>query len=138
MSKGLDKHKHRSESLSYFGKDLVRRSGSHCELCNASGTKLSIFEVPPVPKEPDFEHCIFICDTCKEQIEKPKTLTLDHWRCLNTSAWSTVPAVQVMSVLMIDQLINSVKENEWLQDLKEQLYLTEEIQEWVTSAQSAK
>lgn len=138
MSKGLEKHKHRSESLSYFGKDLVRRSGSHCELCDASGTKLTVFEVPPVPKEAELSHCIFICDTCRGQIEKPKTLNADHWRCLNTSAWSPEPAIQVMSVLLIDQLIANVKDNEWLQDLKEQLYLTEDIQEWIDSAQSQK
>jgi protein PhnA len=138
MSKGLDKHKHRNESLSYFGKDLVRRSGSHCELCNASGTKLSIFEVPPVPKEPDFDHCIFICDTCLTQIEKPKTLNSDHWRCLNTSAWSPVPAVQVMSVLMIEQLIDVTKENDWLLELKDQLYLTDDILSWIETAQTTK
>lgn len=138
MSKGLDKHKHRSESLSYFGKDLVRRSGSHCELCNASGTKLSIYEVPPVPKEPDYEHCIFICESCREQIEKPKTVKPDHWRCLNTSAWSNIPAVQVMSILMINQLIDTQKENEWLQDLKDQLYLTEEIEAWIANTVKSK
>lgn len=138
MSKALEKHKHRSERLSYFGKDLVRRSGSHCELCDASGTKLSVFEVPPIPKEPDFAHCIFICDTCRGQIEKPKTLNPDHWRCLNTSAWSPEPAIQVMSVLIMDKLINAVKENEWLKDLKEQLYLTEEILEWIDDAHAEK
>ena len=134
MSKGLDKHKQRSDSLSYFGKDLVRRSGSHCELCDASGTKLSIHEVPPVPKEPEFEHCIFICETCKEQIEKPKTVVPDHWRCLNTSAWSQEPAVQVMSVLMLDKLIDTTKDNDWMKELREQLYLPEEIESWLEEA----
>jgi len=134
MSKGLDKHKQRSDSLSYFGKDLVRRSGSHCELCDASGTKLFIYEVPPVPKDPEFEQCIFICETCQEQIEKPKTVVSDHWRCLNTSAWSQEPAVQVMSVLMLDRLIDTTKENEWMKELREQLYLTEEIESWLDEA----
>lgn len=131
MSKGLDKHKQRSDSLSYFGKDLVRRSGSHCELCNASGTKLSIYEVEPVPKAPDFDQCIFICDNCKQQIEKPKTIDPDHWRCLNTSIWSQVPAVQVQSIIMLNTLIEKEKENDWMKELKDQLYLSEEISEWL-------
>ncbi|GAA3920665.1 phnA protein [Litoribacillus peritrichatus] len=127
MSKGSEKHKQRNDAISYFGKDLVRRSGSHCELCNAHGTKLIIHEVPPVPREPDFDHCIFICETCSGQIDKPKTVNPDHWRCLNTSAWSQVPAVQVMSVIMLDRLASE----DWAVELKDQLYLSPEIQNWL-------
>ena len=129
MSKGSEKHKQRNEAIIYFGKDLVRRSGSHCELCDAHGTKLTIHEVPPVPKVPDFDHCIFVCEACSEQINSPKKIDTNHWRCLNTSAWSQIPAVQVMSVLML----NHLSSHDWAVELKEQLYLAPEIQEWLES-----
>ena len=127
MAKGLDKHKARLDALSLFGKDLTRRAGSCCELCDASGTKLNIFEVPPVPSEPEFEHCIFICDTCSTQIDNPKRRDSDHWRCLNKSAWSQVLPVQVMAVHMLDQL----QDCEWAKDLREMLYLEPEVQAWL-------
>ena len=48
MAKGLDKHRERLEALALFGKDLTRRAGSKCELCETAGVKLQIHEVPPV------------------------------------------------------------------------------------------
>lgn len=127
MAKRLDQHRARLDTLSRFGKDLTRRSGSSCELCAASGVKLGIFEVAPAPNEPDFDACIFICETCHEQIDFPKRRDPDHWRCLNTSVWSEVPAVQVQSVLMLRQLLA----HDWARDLEEMLYLPPEIEDWL-------
>ncbi len=129
MSKGYDRHQKRLRSLSVFGKDLTRRSGGHCELCAASHIKLQVFEVPPVPVEPDIDHCIFICEVCQSQADSPKKMDINHWRCLNTSTWSTVPAVQVMAVI----LLNRLAEESWAQDLLDQLYLATEIEQWVES-----
>jgi len=130
-AKGLDKHQARYSELTSFGKDLARRCKSHCELCNASGVKLAIFEVPPVPKTPEFESCIFICEDCLQQIEKPKTLDLNHWHCLHTSAWSEQLPVQVMAVLMLKRIEEKA---DWAKELLEQLYLTEEVEHWVDDA----
>ncbi len=132
MAKGLDKHRERLDALALFGKDLTRRAGSQCELCEASNVKLQIHEVPPVPIEPELEHCIFICGICKDDIEKlnrksAKALNHDHWRCLNTSAWSEVPAVQVMAVHLLKQLGHT----DWAPDLLEALYLDPEIEAWL-------
>ncbi|MEY8205162.1 MAG: phnA protein, partial [Bermanella sp.] len=104
MSKAADKHKARLNELNSFGKDLARRSKSHCELCDAHGMKLLIHEVPPVAKEPEFEHCILICENCQGQIDKPKSIDINHWHCLHSSIWSEVPAVQVMAVLMAQRI----------------------------------
>ena len=62
MAKGLDQHRERLEALALLGKDLTRRAGSKCELCETAGAKLQIHEVPPVPSEPELEGCIFIDD----------------------------------------------------------------------------
>ena len=83
MARGLDQHKERQRILSSFGKDLTRRCKSTCELCEAKEVKLSIYEVPPVLSEPEYESCIFICETCSEQLANPKRIDANHWRCLN-------------------------------------------------------
>lgn len=53
----------------------------------------------------------------------------NHWRCLNTSMWSTVPAVQVMAW----RLLNSLRHEGWPQDLLDMLYLDEETLAWAKS-----
>lgn len=127
MAKGLDKHKERMGKLSSFGKDLTRRSGSKCELCSTSGVSLEVFEVPPVHDDPDFEKCVFICETCKKFIENNKSDPGNHWKCLNTSIWSEVPAVQVLSYKLLKQIEEQEK---WVSELLEEVYLDPEIEEW--------
>jgi len=131
MSKAREKHAQRLEALSLLGKDLTRRSSAHCELCGASGVKLAPYEVEPVQDSPDTDHTVFTCQVCSEQLQKPKHLSVDHWRCLNTSVWSEVAPVQVVAVRMLEHLAEKV---EWAADLHEQLYLEPEIEEWVSLA----
>ncbi|MBY4678940.1 phnA protein [Marinobacterium arenosum] len=120
MAKGLDKHQARQQELSLFGKDLVRRCGSQCEMCGASGVPLSIYEVAPVPSEPDFDRCAMFCDSCREQIDYPKRRDNNHWRCLNGAIWSQVPIVKALAVAMLDKL---AQQEAWAKDLQEQVYL---------------
>ena len=127
MAKGLDQFKQRQEALNRFGKDLARRAKSRCELCDVDGVKLVTHEVEPVPNEPDFDHCILVCNTCKEQLDNPKRIDPNHWRCLNTCVWSEIPAVQVTAVRMLD----SLNDQPWAGDLKEQLYLSPEVETWI-------
>lgn len=127
MSKGHAKHQERHHGLSLFGKDLVRRCGSKCELCESSGVKLSVFEVPPIGTEPDFSHCIMICETCQFQIEKPKRIDSDYWHFLASSMWSTVPPVKVISVAMLKHLSDK---NDWAVQLLDQVYLDSDEDHW--------
>lgn len=124
MAKGREQHQARMSELNSFGKDLAKRCKSKCELCGAS-TSLSIFEVTPVD-EPDFDKCVMICETCREQLEDSKNIAVNHWYCLNETAWSEVPAVQVLVWRMLSELSTE----SWAQDLKDQLYLYEEVVEW--------
>lgn len=128
MSKGYDRHHERHHGLSLYGKDLVRRCSSHCELCDAQGVKLAIYEVPPISNEPLFEHCIMVCETCNEQLHRPKLRDPNHWRCLNHSIWSSVPAVKVAAIAMLQQL---AEEAPWAAELLEQVYLEPEEAEWL-------
>ena len=127
MSKGRDKHQARVNEVSSFGRDLAKRCKSKCELCGEN-TSLAIFEVPPV-KDPDYDKCVMICETCRTQVENPGKINVNHWHCLNETAWSEIPAVQVL----VWRLLNSLRSERWAQDLMDQLYLDEEVVEWAES-----
>jgi len=106
-----------------FEKELQIRSASQCELC-ATSENLRVFAIPPVTDDPN--KYIYICDVCQEQIEDPGKIDVNHWRCLNDSMWSQVPAVQVISW----RQLNRIKREGWPQDLLDMLYLDEETQAW--------
>lgn len=134
MAKGLEKHQARLDALNMLGRDLARRSKSCCELCEASGVALRPMEVPPLPAEPELERTVFLCDTCREQIENPKRRDSDHWRCLNKAVWGETPMAQALAVYMLDQF----QAHDWAVDLKEMLYLEPEISELAASIDFSK
>lgn len=105
-------------------KELQIRSGNKCELCGAE-ENLSVFEIPESPMA-GADAAIYICNVCKEQIEDEDKTEVNHWRCLNDSMWSTVPAVQVMAWRMLNRL----KAEGWPQDLLDMMYLDEETAAW--------
>tara|TARA_R110001606_G_scaffold346892_5_gene496117 strand:+ start:79096 stop:79701 length:606 start_codon:yes stop_codon:yes gene_type:complete len=110
---------------------LLTRSDSKCELCN-SESNLSVYEVPPVT-DANADQCILVCDTCLDQIENPENINANHWRCLNDSMWTAVPAVQVMAWRQLKRLNTEA----WAQDLLDMLYLDEETQTWAAAAELA-
>lgn len=128
MSKGYQGKFHRQNLLSRFAKDLVRRSRSKCELCDKSGVKLDVYELPPQDEEPSTDGCIFICEECRKQIDNPKKMIPSHWRCLNNALWSEVPAIQVISVRILRRLTKL--EHHWAAELLEQAYLDPELEKW--------
>lgn len=109
-------------------KQLQQRSNSSCELCSQSDS-LSIYEIPP-DSDGTLEQCVLLCSTCKQQIEQPETIDIHHWRCLNDSMWSQIPAVQVMAWRMLSQ----ISAEGWPQDLLDMLYLDDETLAWAKSA----
>ena len=110
---------------------LQERSGSHCELCG-SENNLSVYSVPHSASD-DADHSVLLCDTCRNQIENPDTADQAHWRCLNDSMWSQVPAVQVMAWRQLKNLSHEV----WAQDLLDMLYLDEETLAWAEAGVAA-
>lgn len=105
-------------------KSLRQRSDSTCELCGIKDN-LDVFGIPHSP-ENGIDSSILICETCKEQTEDPEKADPNHWRCLNDSMWSTVPAVQVMAWRMLNRL----KSEGWPQDLLDIMYMEDDIKEW--------
>lgn len=102
---------------------LRERSGNVCELCKSTKS-LEVYAVDPGDDSP--EHCILLCETCKNQLEHPEALNADHWRCLNESMWSEVPAVQVTAY----RLLHALRNEGWPQELLEMLYLEDDVKAW--------
>ncbi len=103
---------------------LHARSESKCELCSST-ENLIIYEIPP-DSDGSADKSILICETCHNQIENPEKVDVHHWRCLNDSMWSQIPAVQVMAWRMLTRL----KDEGWPQDLLDMLYLDDQTLAW--------
>ncbi len=112
-------------------KEIFARSGSKCELCGNSD-ELSAFQVAGSTLSGADEY-ILACNTCRTQIELPEQPDPNHWRCLNDSMWSSVPAVQVTAWRMLNRL----KQEGWPQDLLDMLYLDEETLAWAQAGQES-
>lgn len=109
-------------------KELLNRSESKCELCSATDD-LSVYEIPPSSETESgasADQCVLLCSMCREQIEDPEKVDANHWRCLNDSMWSQIPAVQVMAWRMLTRLSSEG----WPQDLLDMLYLDDDTLAW--------
>jgi len=133
MSAGFKGKFHRQNILSRFAKDLVRRSRSHCELCDKNGVKLDVYELLPLEEDPYVDGCIFICEGCHKQIDKPNNMIPSNWRCLNNSLYSEIPAVQVISFRMLRRL--AAKKEHWAEELLEHAYMEPELEHWADQAE---
>ncbi len=106
--------------------ELRARSGGACELCEGR-EGLRATEVPP--GEVSVERSALTCTTCSSQITGDVPLDAKHWFCLNSSIWSEVPAVQVLSFRMLNRL----GDEGWAQDLLGQVYLDEDTLAWANA-----
>ena len=118
------------EDVSKFEDEVRTRAAGSCELCQASDD-LQVSEVPP--GERSAARCALVCAVCRSQIASESELDSNHWFCLKESAWSEVPAVQVLSWRMLNRLDTQG----WAQDLLGQVYLDEETQAWAAAGVEA-
>ena len=72
--------------------ELLARSNSKCELC-AAEESLSVYEVP-LDSNSSADKSVLICEACREQVEVPEKIDVNHWRCLKDSMWAQIPAVR--------------------------------------------
>mgnify|MGYP000392149140 FL=1 len=103
---------------------LHTRSESKCELCGST-EDLAVFTVPPSSEE-SVDQSVLLCGTCRTQIDHSDQMDPNHWRCLNDSMWSQVPAVQVLAWRMLNRL----RGEGWPQDLLDMMYLDDETLSW--------
>mgnify|MGYP000126734233 FL=1 len=104
--------------------ELKERCAGTCELCGSSSS-LSVYCVPDSEGRGDAD--VMICSVCLENIESSiEEMNINHWRCLNDSMWSTVPAVQILAW----RILKRISAESWAQDLLDMLYLDESALEW--------
>ncbi|MFC5048561.1 PhnA domain-containing protein [Aquimarina hainanensis] len=118
--------------MTKIDKELLQRSNASCELCGNT-EQLAAYAVPPV-STPTIDTSIWACKVCTDQITIPETMDVNHWRCLNDSMWSPVPAVQVMAW----RLLHRLKAEGWPQDLLDMMYLDEETASWAAATGEGK
>lgn len=109
--------------------ELETRCESKCELCSQTD-KLSAYTVPPKTGDHTDDQ-VALCSTCLSQIENPDTIEVDHWRCINDSMWSTIPAVQVVAFRMLKSMPNE----SWTGDLLNMMYMEDSTREWAEQGQ---
>jgi protein PhnA len=109
---------------------LQERSNKQCELCTSTND-LSVYTVPPRDTESE-ENSILICENCNTQINDESKVDPNHWRCLNDSMWSEVPAVKVVAWRMLNQL----RAEGWPADLLSMMYLEDETLAWAKEGTS--
>ena len=105
-------------------RELDERSGSKCELCS-SNVGLEAYLVAPQTEEVA-QNQVATCSTCRDQIKGDMDLDSNHWRCLNESMWSEIPAVQVMAYRML----NKFESENWAQSLLDMMYMDDKTMEW--------
>ena len=103
---------------------LIQRSGNQCELCFRA-ENLEVLVVSQKSGD-HIEDSVYACEICKAQIGEDSEINPNHWRCLNESMWSEVPAVQVIAWRMLQRH----KTEGWPVDLLEMLYLDEQTLAW--------
>ena len=109
---------------------LQDRSHNQCELC-ASTKNLTVYTVPPRDTESE-ENSILVCENCNTQLIDESKVDANHWRCLNDSMWSEVPAVKVVAWRMLNQL----RGEGWPNDLLDMIYLEDETLAWAKEGSS--
>lgn len=128
MARGHETHQLRQIALQSLGKELARRARSRCELTGEGGIPLRIYEVPPVPAEPDAERCLLLGAPALEALRAPRSIDARQWRCLAEAVWSECPALQVVAW----RLLRALAENgeSWAADALEGAALEPEIEHW--------
>ena len=110
--------------------ELLARADNKCELC-ASTVNLNPFDV--APSDGSSDQALLLCERCNDQINAGSISDTNHWRCLNDSMWSQVPAVQVMAWRQLKELTN-INES-WAADLLDMMYMEPETQTWAEATQ---
>lgn len=106
---------------------LLVRSNNRCELCGATD---GLSPHPVLRAEstllPTVDTAALLCGTCAPQLDPGTDLDIKHWYCLQESAWSLEPPVQVIAWRLLQRL----RSEGWARDLLEQLYIDDDVLAW--------
>lgn len=105
---------------------LKSRNQDNCELCNEAPATEAYTVTPRSGASVDDQ--VALCNTCMSLIDD--TAADQHWRCLEGSIWSVVPAVQALSY----RILHQYKEQPWAQSIIDNVFLDEDTVNWALSA----
>ena len=109
---------------------LAERANGACELCSHTPAR-DVYPVPAAPTGGPDGH-ILLCETCQTQVTDPERVDPNHWRCLNDSMWSPVPAVQAVAWRMLHRL----RSEGWPQQLLDTMYIESDTLKWAKETET--
>ncbi|MDY0320567.1 MAG: PhnA domain-containing protein [Arcobacteraceae bacterium] len=98
--------------------ELKQRSNGVCELCGSSDD-LKVYQVNL--NDDGLDGNVLLCGVCNANVDSPKEIDENHWRCLNDSMWSEHQIVQILAYRTLKQLNES-----WANELLDMMYLDDD------------
>jgi protein PhnA len=127
MARGKDRHDAHRAALLALGKDLSRRAGSGCELCE-EGFDHRPIEVQPTLADPALDRAILACARCRDTMTaKRLPREAADFRFLETAAWADPVPVKVAAVRLLRRL--DAEGVGWASEVLDGLWLPEEVEE---------
>ncbi|QOG12555.1 PhnA domain-containing protein [Arcobacter sp. FWKO B] len=99
-------------------KDLEKRSNGVCELCG-SNEDLKAYQVNL--NDDGLDGSVLLCGVCNSNVDSPKEIDMNHWRCLSDSMWNENQIVQILAYRTLKQL-----NDPWANELLDMMYLDDE------------
>lgn len=96
-----------------------------CEICNI-GEAYDQYTVSP-KSDDDIENQVVLCKVCADALAESDQS--NYWRCTEGSIWSSVPAVQALSL----RLLHANKESDWASNIISSVDIDEAIVQWALS-----
>ena len=131
MSRRRDAHEAHQRAVAALGKNLSRRAGSVCELCNGD-EDLRVTEVAPITEEPSEDAAILACLRCRELLNtKHLPRETGELRFLEGTVWAEELPVRIAAI----QLLRRLKSEQvsWARECLEAVWIEPEIEERLQS-----
>jgi protein PhnA len=112
MAKGYQKHQARLDAISLLGKDLARRAGRNCELCEG-GSDCRPFDTKP-ESPPSLDTLTLLCGRCRDLLDAPGSVPADHLRFVANHAWTDRAGLRHLVLTLLEPL-----SDDWARDAVE-------------------
>ena len=131
MSRRRDAHEAHKSAVAALGKNLSRRAGSVCELCNGD-QEPRVIEVAPLTDEPSEDAAILACSRCRELLDSKRLpKETQDLRFLEGSVWAEALPVRVATILLLRRLESA--QVPWARECLEALWIDDELEERLNS-----
>jgi len=102
MAKGYQKHHARLDAITLLGKDLARRAGRACELCE-SRDDCRPFDTD-ADAAPSLDTLTLLCGGCRDLLGRAGKVPPDHLRFVAAHAWTDRAALRHVVLTLLEPL----------------------------------